>query len=171
MDSHHYDPEVKSTAAIKGHPLHPAVVGFPIAFLTAAVVTDISYITTRDEFWSRASLWLLGAGIVMGLVAALLGFTDFATIRRVREHKTAWWHMGLNVAAMLLSAINLYLRVVNVERVIAPVGVILSLVVAGLLAASGWLGGELSFRHKIGVYSGHDDEAEAAEHRRAYSGD
>lgn len=53
------DPGVPSTVAIAGHPLHPLTVIFPIAFLAAALGTDLGYWLTEDFFWARASLWLI----------------------------------------------------------------------------------------------------------------
>ena len=64
-----------STAKVGTHPLHPMLIPFPVAFLVGAFVTDLAFIGTGDGFWARASIWLLGAGIVMALVAALAGFT------------------------------------------------------------------------------------------------
>lgn len=59
--------------------------------------------------------------------------------------------MFLNVSAMALTLINLILRWGNVTGAILPTGVILSVIVATLLGASGWYGGELVYRHKIAV--------------------
>ena len=44
-----------STAAIMGHPIHPMLIPFPVAFLNAAVATDLAARSTGDPFWSRAS--------------------------------------------------------------------------------------------------------------------
>lgn len=163
---------VESTAAIDGHPLHPAVVVFPIAFLVGALVTDIVYALSVEAFWAQASFWLIVAGVVMAGVAALLGLTDFATIRQARN-RTGWTHMILNIAATLISIFNLVLRLGDREMAVMPLGLALSAVVAGILTVSGWLGGELSYRHRIGIMDpARQDAAEAdAEHRRAYSGD
>lgn len=167
MAHEHYDPEIKSTASIAGHPIHPMLIPFPVAFLVGALATDIAFLVTDDGFWARASLWLIGAGIVTALVAALFGFTDFATIKRIRDHKIAWWHMGLNLAAVALSVMNLLPRLGDAADAVMPLGIILSGLVAGALTISGWLGGEMSFRHKIGVYSG-DHTADEKETHRAY---
>jgi uncharacterized membrane protein len=159
--------EIRSTAAINGHPIHPMLIAFPIAFLVGAFVTDIVYAINDDGFWSQASLWLLIAGIATALFAALFGFIDFATIKRVRDHRIAWWHMGLNLLAVGLAAVNLILRLTGGDAAIMPLGLVLSAAVTGLLTLSGWLGGEMTFRHKIGVSSTPDDLEDTAT-RRAY---
>jgi len=67
----------RSTAQIAGHPIHPMLVPFPVAFFTATLVCDLVYRENGDVFWFTATQYLLGAGIVMALAAAAAGFTDF----------------------------------------------------------------------------------------------
>ncbi|MBX6368656.1 MAG: hypothetical protein IRZ04_11785, partial [Rhodospirillales bacterium] len=62
-----------SRAAIAGHPIHPMLVPFPIAFLVGALVVDLAFASTGDPFWARAGFWLLLAGIVTGAAAAVFG--------------------------------------------------------------------------------------------------
>jgi uncharacterized membrane protein len=68
------------------------LVSFPIAFLNGALVSDLLFWQLGDPFWARASFYLIGAGIVMALLAALAGFTDFLGDRRVRALGHAWQH-------------------------------------------------------------------------------
>ena len=150
-DTEYHDSGVPSTVAIAKHPLHPLIVTFPIAFLSGAAGADIGYWLTGDAFWARAAIWLLGVGFVSGLVAALTGMLDFVRIDRVRKRSAGWIHMVTNVAAMSLTAVNWVSRLNNVQGAILPVGIILSVVVASLLAISGWFGAELIYRHKVAV--------------------
>lgn len=145
------DTGIPSTVAIAGHPLHPAIVTLPIAFLVAVPLADLVYIWTDDTFWARGAFWLLVAGFVTSLAAALTGLMDFLKIERVRKRTAGWAHMFLNVTAMVLTLINLILRWGNITGAIWPTGVILSIIVATLLGVSGWYGGELVYRHKIAV--------------------
>jgi uncharacterized membrane protein len=66
----------ESRASIAGHPIHPMLVPFPIAFLVGAFACDIVFASTSDAFWARAALWLAGAGLVMGALAAVFGLVD-----------------------------------------------------------------------------------------------
>jgi len=150
-DTEYRDAGITSSVAIAGHPIHPAIVLFPIAFLVGAAGTDIGYWLTRDPFWARASLWLIGVGFAAGILAAITGFSEFFKVKRVRERSAGWLHMGGNVAVMVLSLINLLLRQGNPAEPIVFTGLAISVVVATLLGITGWYGGELSFRHKIGV--------------------
>ena len=150
-DTEYRDAGITSSVQIAGHPIHPAIVLFPIAFLVGAAGTDIGYWLTRDPFWARASLWLIGVGFAAGILAAITGFSEFFKVKRVRERSAGWLHMGGNVAVMVLSLINLVLRQGNPAQPIVYTGLAISVVVATLLGITGWYGGELSFRHKIGV--------------------
>jgi uncharacterized membrane protein len=150
-ESEYHDSGVPSTVAIAGHPLHPLIVTFPIAFLTGAAGADLGYWFTHDPFWAQAALWLIGAGFVAGLVAALTGMLDFLRIDRVKKHSAGWIHMVGNVTALALTLVNWVLRWGNFEGAILPIGLIISIVVASLLGITGWFGAELIYRHKIAV--------------------
>lgn len=150
-DSEYLDSGVPSTVAIAGHPLHPLSVIFPIAFLAAALGSDIGYWLTGDFFWARASLWLIGLGLGGGVLASAIGLSDFFKIERVRKRTAGWAHLILNVSILVLSLVNFLLRFGNAESRILPWGLLISLIVGTLTSLSGWFGAELSYRHKIGV--------------------
>lgn len=141
----------RSTAKVFGHPIHPMLVSFPIAFLTGTLVSDLLYCWTRDAFWATASLYLLVAGVVTALGAALAGFTDFLGDRRIRALSHAWQHMIGNLAAVLISIANLLLRLGGAETAVLPLGLALSAIVGLLLVFTGWRGGDLIFRHRVGI--------------------
>ncbi|MBD2213508.1 DUF2231 domain-containing protein [Nostoc linckia FACHB-104] len=150
-DREYLDSGVPSTVAIAGHPLHPLSVIFPIAFLAAALGSDFGYWLTKDFFWARASFWLIGLGLGGGVLAALIGLSDFMKIERVRKRKAGWAHLILNVSVLVLTLVNFLIRLGDIESRILPWGLLISLVVGTLTSLSGWFGAELSYRHKIGV--------------------
>ena len=141
----------RSTARIFGHPIHPMLVGFPIAFLTGALVSDIAYWQLREGIWAQLSLVLLAAGIVTALAAAAAGFTDFLGDRRIRALSHAWQHMLGNLLAVLLSIANLAIRLGDAEAAILSLGLSVSAVVALILVFTGWRGGDLVYRHRVGI--------------------
>src|SRR3954466_2747161 len=96
----------KSTAKLAGHPLHPMLIPFPVAFLVGAFVTDLAFVGTGDGFWARVSLWLIGAAIVMALLAAIAGFIDFFGEARIRALSDAWYHMIGNLTAVVVALIS-----------------------------------------------------------------
>lgn len=144
-------PNPKSTAAIAGHPLHPMLIPFPVAFFVTTLVTDIAYWKTSNVMWATASTWLVGAGVVMGLVAALFGFTDFLGSRQIRELRAVWHHMIGNLLAVILSAVNLLVHFRDGAAGVVPTGLALSFVVVLILLYTGWMGWEMVYRHKVGV--------------------
>lgn len=141
----------RSTAKVFGHPVHPMLVGYPIAFFTGTLVSDVIYVLTTDAFWASASLYLLVAGVVTALGAALAGFTDFFGDRRIRALSHAWQHMIGNLVAVLLSIANLLLRLGGAETAVVPLGIGLSALVTLLLVFTGWRGGDLVYRHRVGI--------------------
>lgn len=150
-ESDYRDTGITSTVAVAGHPLHPLIVTFPIAFLIAALGSDLGYWLQKDPFWAQASLWLLGAGLAGGVVAAITGMLDFLRIDRVRKRTAGWAHMILNVVSLVLTTVNFVLRLGDPAQAILPVGIIISAIVATLLGLSGWYGAELIYRHKVAV--------------------
>jgi uncharacterized membrane protein len=140
----------KSTAQIAGHPIHPMLVPFPIAFFISAFACDIVFKSTGGAAWATAALWLIGAGIVMAALAALMGLTDFLSEPRIRALNDAWWHAGINILAVLISLYNFYIRYSD-PAAIGAGRLILSLIVVGLLLVSGWKGWDMVYRHHVGV--------------------
>jgi uncharacterized membrane protein len=128
------------------------LIPFPIAFLVGAFVTDLAFLGTGDGFWARSSMWLIGAGIVMALVAALAGFTDFFGEARIRALTDVWYHMVGNLTAVVLAIISFLLRFgQGAEAAIKPWGVILSVIVVGILLFTGWKGWEMVYKHHVAV--------------------
>ncbi|MFL6688721.1 MAG: DUF2231 domain-containing protein [Alphaproteobacteria bacterium] len=144
-------PNPKSTAQIAGHPFHPMLVTFPIGFLIGTFVSDLVYLWLGDAFWARVSFWLLAAGIAMALLAALAGLIDFLGDRSIRAIQIVWFHMIGNVTAVVLSLLSLWFRCRDGMTADYPLVFWISLIVVLILAVTGWLGGELVFRHRVGV--------------------
>jgi uncharacterized membrane protein len=139
-----------STAKIGGHPIHPMLIPFPIVCFIGALVTDIVFLNNQDPGWATASRWLLGIGIVMAALAAVAGLTDFMGDDRIRRTSDALKHMLANVTAVVLEIVNFFVRLHN-DSAIGGLGIILSAIVVLILLYSGWKGGDLVFRHGIGV--------------------
>src|SRR5918911_4588622 len=132
----------ESRASIAGHPIHPMLVPFPIAFLVGAFACDILFSSIGDAFWARAALWLAGAGLVMGALAAIFGLVDFLAIRRVRQLHDGWIHFLGNAAALLLTLWSVLHRWDDAAAGVLPLGIILSGLVTVILVVTGWYGGE-----------------------------
>jgi uncharacterized membrane protein len=144
-------PNPQSTAKIAGHPLHPMLVPFPIAFFVATLGADLMYLGGGDVFWFRASEWLLGAGVVMALLAALAGVTDVLGDARIRALTIAWVHFLGNLLAVLIEAFNWYRRYSVGQDAVRPTGLYLSIAAVLILLVTGWLGWEMVYRRRVGI--------------------
>lgn len=144
---------MKSKAHIKGHPIHPMLIPFPIAFFVGSVIFDaLGLYYENSTFWTTGG-YLCVAGIISALLAAIPGLVDyFSTIPPDSEAKTkATWHMVVNVSAIVLFAAAFFMR--GTSASIAPDSTTILVKVAGLvfLTMGGWLGGTLVYRLQIGI--------------------
>lgn len=144
-------PNPHSTAQIAGHPIHPMLIPFPIAFFVGTFACDLVYWSNADPFWFTATQWLLAAGVIMALLAALAGFTDLLGDARIRALRAVWFHMGGNLLAVIVEAINWYIRHDGGMAAVLPTGIILSLIAVLILLVTGWLGWEMVYRERVGI--------------------
>ena len=143
---------MRSAAHFRGHPIHPALIPFPFAFLYGAFFFDLAGgLTDRPSWWITGGYVGL-VGIVAALIAAIPGFIDyFKTVPPQSSGKRrATQHMVLNLSAVLLFAAAWAIRG---HPQIGPGPIILTLEALGiaLLTAGGWLGGVLVSRNQISV--------------------
>ena len=91
-----------------GHPLHPALVHFPIALLLSATAVDLAWLAglTHD---THAGAMLIAAGLIMGLAAMGAGLADFARLDEATVPH-ALRHIGVVGLAWVGFAVALYLR-------------------------------------------------------------
>jgi uncharacterized membrane protein len=127
------------------------LIPFPIAFFVTAFVCDLAFWQSGNSFWATAAFWLLGAGLVMAALAAIVGLIDVLGEPRIRALNDVWWHAGGNVLAVLIALYNWYLRYTSGEVAIVPTGLLLSLVVVCILLFTGWKGWELVYRRRVGI--------------------
>jgi uncharacterized membrane protein len=137
--------------AVAGHPLHPMLVTFPIAFLLGAFAADLAFWYTADPFWARMAVWLIGAGAVMGTLAAVTGTVELLAVPGIRRRGAAWSHFIAAVMLLSVAFANLFFRIGDPVEAVLPWGLYLSALGALLVALAGWLGGTLVFEHQIGV--------------------
>jgi uncharacterized membrane protein len=141
---------MKTPASIAGHPIHPMLVPFPIAFLVATFVCDLIFWRTGNSGWSTASFYFLGAAIGMAALAAA-ELTDFLGDERIRDLSAAWHHMIGNMVVVVLALVNWYRRYAGGDAAVLPWGLLLSTVIVLLLLYNGWRGWEMVYRHRVAV--------------------
>jgi uncharacterized membrane protein len=136
---------------VLGHPLHPAVVHFPIGLLLSATAADVARVAGLISDVRIAAI-LMAGGLAMGLVAMAAGMIDFARLdQAVVPHAVR--HMAAVGTAWLGYAVALYLRREVFQDAVDPgtVSVALSLASAAVLALGGFLGGRLVYTFGAGV--------------------
>ena len=144
-------PNPHRTASIAGHPIHPMLIPFPIAFFVATFVCDLVFWRSGNASWADATVWLLGFGLIMAALAAVAGLGDVFGDTQIRDLSTAWWHAGANVLAVVIELYNWYSRYSHGSSAVLPTGLILSFIVVAILLFSGWKGWEMVYRHRVGV--------------------
>jgi uncharacterized membrane protein len=150
-----------SKARIAGHPIHPMLVAFPLAFFTATVAALLAYIGTREVFWYRIAMVANIAGIVTAVIAALPGAVDlFALPRGSRARAVGLKHAGFNLAAtglFGLTAVVLYQTwnhkmMVDGEYLFdASIPLALGVVAWVAMVIAGSLGWTLVQTHHVGI--------------------
>lgn len=143
---------MRSKANYKSHPIHPALIPFPLAFLIGAFGFDALGVLTSNEAWWRTGGYLAWVGIASALIAAVPGFIDY--IYTVPPNSTgkqrATRHMLVNLSAVALFASAATLRGGPAIQPDLPL-LLIELIGVGLLSAGGWMGGVLVGRNMISV--------------------
>lgn len=137
-----------------GHPLHPMLIAYPVAFYTATVVCYVAYSYNDNPFWFKVALVANIAGAVMAGVAALPGFIDWLFIPAdSRAKKTGLFHMICNVSALALYAITAFLQCSEWDSANPQLGLAIPLTGLGFLLTliAGFLGWTMVQKHHVGV--------------------
>ena len=130
-----------------GHPLHPAIVHFPIGLLLSATIADLAWVAGLTSDAHIAAV-LMAGGLAFGLLAMGAGMIDLirldeAIVPYAMQHVSA---VGL---AWLGYAIDLYLRKetlwAGTSSAPSALAIGVSIPSALVLACGGWLGGRLVY--------------------------
>lgn len=141
-------------AKLLGHPIHQMLIVLPLGLLSGAVLFDVIGMTIGSDGLMAASWYMIGAGVITGLLAAPFGLVDWLDIPRGTRARSIGAIHGLgNVVVIVLFASSWLVRMPDP---INPSGAAIGLAVAGFVLAlvTGWLGGELVDRLGVGVHEG-----------------
>src|SRR5690554_2590918 len=142
---------IRSRMALFGHPIHPMLIHFPVAALLGLSGTDIGYALTGDSFWARASTWLAAIGMMGGWFSGAIGVLDLLLVKAIRRLVIAWCHGIMAVMLLSLATLNWLLRLGDVEALIIPWGLYVSLVSGVMISITSFLGGQMVYDHAVGV--------------------
>jgi uncharacterized membrane protein len=102
---------MESSAKAAGHPLHQQLVVFPLGLLATAVVFDVLGLITDVDGFATASFYMIAAGVLSGLLAALFGAIDYLAIPTgTRARRVGAAHGLGNVVVVVLFALSWLLR-------------------------------------------------------------
>ena len=137
-----------------GHPIHPMLIVFPLGLLATSLIFDIVHWITGNGYFSEVAFWMITAGVIGALLAAIFGLIDWIAIPSgTRAKSVGLWHGGGNVVIVLLFILSWLLRLSD-QRNPSILAYILSIVGVILALGTGWLGGELVDRMGVGVDEG-----------------
>jgi uncharacterized membrane protein len=136
------------------------LIPFPIALWVFSLVADIIYIWRDNPAWGWIAFYTLAGGILGALVAAPFGIIDYFAIKDKKVSRIAAWHARINVLALLLFAASFYFRTTKGASLVGgsmTIPLVLSIVGVLSVTVSGWLGGELVFKHGVAVEPQRED--------------
>jgi len=146
---------MESKAKLLGHPIHPMLIVFPLGLLASSLGFDAGYLSTGNPEFAAVSFWLISAGILGGLLAAIFGTIDWWAIpSKTRAKAIGLWHGGGNLVVVLLFIGSWWLRSQLSGYAPSSGAIALSCIAVLLALLTGWLGGELVNRLGVGIDNG-----------------
>ncbi len=151
--------DLQSRVTFYGHPLHAMLVVFPLGLLFTSFLFDLLYLWRKDHFWARAAFWLMSVGTAGALASVATGLFDYSSIPMPSQaRQTATLHLYLGLTVVALYSLQLWLRrshsvPVREYRRHSWGLLVLSFVSVQAIGLQGWLGGEVSHVHGVGVVS------------------
>lgn len=121
------------------HPIYSMLLPVPLVCFVGAVLTDVTYLNSGGNLvWLDFSTWLIFAGLVSGVVAALVLLIDFIRDPGTRNG-AGWAHLVLFYAALLVELVNMFIHSRDGWTAVAGAGLVLTIVGALLMLIAGWL--------------------------------
>jgi uncharacterized membrane protein len=142
---------MEARAKVMGHAVHQMLIVFPLGLFSTAVIFDVIHLISGGATWSLVSYWMIAAGIIGGLCAALFGVIDWSKIPSgTRAYRIGVLHGLGNVVVVALFAVSWWLRRPDPGNPSA-VAIGFMIVGAALSLITGLLCGELVDRLGVGV--------------------
>jgi uncharacterized membrane protein len=143
---------MESRAKAFGHSIHAMLIAFPVGLFVTGVIFDVVHLASSRGQWTLISYWMIIAGIVGGLIAAVFGLIDYTRIPAGTRAQSVGRVHGLgNVIVVALFAVSVWLRRETPEQP-PTAAFVFAFVGVALAAITAWLGGELVERLGVGVY-------------------
>lgn len=121
-------------------------VPFKLAFGAAAscfvgaLATDIVYTQAPDMVWVTFSAWLITIGLILALVAVILGAIDRLVHHRFGALTSRWVYILGFAAVSIVEIFNAFVHSRDAWQAVVPDGITLSVVAVALLVLTAILG-------------------------------
>jgi uncharacterized membrane protein len=134
-----------------GHPFHPMLVTVPIGAWLGAVVFDVfAFIGDEPAAFTIGARWLYGIGVLGAVVAAVFGLLDYTRLTPgTRARKIATIHLVINLTAVVIFTVAWAVHLGGDDP--SAIGLVLGILGLAGVGVSGFLGGELVYRHGVRV--------------------
>ena len=147
---------MRTPASIFTHPIHPMLIVFPNGLWIFSLACDLIRLAgASGDAWSIVALFSLVGGFIGALCAAVPGFIDLLFYKGGAPpvKKIALAHMAINLTAVALYAVNIWLRLNGPTNMSTSMStpVLLSIIGVALIFVSGWLGGQMVHVYGVGV--------------------
>jgi uncharacterized membrane protein len=119
------------------------LVAFPMGLWVFALVCDVVRATGGDIVWQTVARYCIAGGIVGALIAAVPGLIDYFSIDEAAMKRIANLHLAVNLGAVVIFAINMWLRFRLPDNRYLPMG--MSIIGVLAIGVGGWLGGEMVY--------------------------
>jgi uncharacterized membrane protein len=138
---------MRTPASLAKHPIHPMLVAVPIGLWLFSLACDLIHVFgATSPNWEIVARYSMVGGIIGALVAAVPGFIDMLSLPAPLK-RIALAHMTINLTVVALYVVNVWMR----RNGVSDAAVWLSVISAGLLGVSGWLGGKMVYVHGVAV--------------------
>ncbi len=145
---------MESKTKLLGHPAHQIVVSFPMGLLATAALFDAVYVVHGGQTWALVAFYMIGAGVVGGIIAAVFGLIDYLAIPPGTRAKRIGGFHGLSSATLVTFFLVSWLLRVGGPTAPEPLALLFSFSGVAFLGLAGWLGGELLNRMGVGIDDG-----------------
>jgi uncharacterized membrane protein len=159
--------EFKGLRGWAGKPTHPPLTDLPVAAYVLGAVFDVIAMFGRHHTWARdffrAGTFVFIGGVAVSLLAALTGFWDWlrSTEKGTQARRTANTHAWTRMTVTTLALVDIGLRLSAYDTRTHPsiAILVLSVVVAVLVAVGATFGGSLVFEYGFNVETAADSPA------------
>ena len=134
------------------YPIHPVLVALPIALWLFSFLCDIAFaLRIGGAVWKPIAHYAMGAGIVAGIIAAVVSFHDYLPLEDRKLRRIDRKYISLHLITLVLYLFNFASRFGNANYTSLPV--VLSFLGVVFAVLSGWFSAGVVHEYRLGSAS------------------